>query len=103
MTANVENYSPISILTNLSKVYERCSYIQIYEYLSKIISKRRCGFRQSYSAQHCFLVIVEKWVQCLDNGRVGRALLKDFSKVFDFYFQNLEVKQCILLLLGPTF
>ena len=32
-TANVENYRPLSILPNLSKVYERCMCIQIYEYL----------------------------------------------------------------------
>ena len=36
---NVENYRPVSILPNLSKIYERCMYIQIYEYLNKILSK----------------------------------------------------------------
>ena len=38
-SANVENYCPVSILPNLSKVYERCVYIQIYKYLNKILSK----------------------------------------------------------------
>ena len=28
---NVENYLPVSILPNISRVYERCIYIQIYE------------------------------------------------------------------------
>ena len=37
--ANVENYIPVSILPNLSRVYERRIYIQIYEYLQKILSK----------------------------------------------------------------
>ena len=37
--ANVENYRPVSILPNLSKVYERCMYIQVYEFLNKILSK----------------------------------------------------------------
>ena len=49
-------------------------YIQTYEYLNKILSKM---------AQHCFLVVVEKCRQCLDNGGVSRALLTDLSKVFD--------------------
>ena len=61
---NVENYRPVSILPNLSKIYERCMYIQIYEYLNKILPKWQCSFRQGYSAQHCLLVVVEK-----DNGR----------------------------------
>ena len=42
--ANIENYRPVSILHNLSKVYERCMYIQIYEYLNKTLSKWQCGF-----------------------------------------------------------
>ena len=33
------NYRLINILPNLSKVYERCMHIQIYEYLNKILSK----------------------------------------------------------------
>ena len=36
--ANVENYH-LSILSNLLKIYERCMFIQIYEYLNKILSK----------------------------------------------------------------
>ena len=35
--ANVENYCPVSILPNLSKVYESCMYIQLYEHLNKIL------------------------------------------------------------------
>ena len=55
-------------------------YIQIYEYLNKILSKCECDFRQGYSAQHCLLVMVEKWRQCLDNGGKSRALLTHLSK-----------------------
>ena len=58
-------------------------YIQIYEYLNKILSKWQCGFRQGYSAQHCLLVMVEKWRQCLDNGGVSGVLLTDLSKDFE--------------------
>ena len=65
--ANFENYRPVSSLTNLSKACERCMYIQIYEHLNKILSKWQCAFRQGYSAQHCLLVMVKKWRQCLDN------------------------------------
>ena len=48
--ANIENYRPVSILPNISKVYERCMYIQNYGYLNKILSKWQCSFRQGYSA-----------------------------------------------------
>ena len=88
---NIENYRPISILPDLSKVYERCMYIRIYEYLNKILSKWHCGFRQGYSPQHCFLVIVEKWRQCLVNGGVSGALLTDLSKAFGCILHDLLV------------
>ena len=87
--ANVENYCPVSILPNLSKVYERCMYIQIYEYLNKILSKWQCGFRQGYSAQHYLLVMVQKWKQCLDNGGVSVASLTYLSKISDCILHDL--------------
>ena len=77
--ATAENYRPVTIFLNLSKVYERCIYIQIYEYLNKIFSKFQCVFHQCYSAQYCLLVMVEKCRQCLDNGKVREALLTGLS------------------------
>ena len=50
--ASVENYRPVGILLSLSKVYERCMYIENSEYLNQILSKWQCDFRQGYSAQH---------------------------------------------------
>ena len=86
---NVENYSPVSILPVLSKVYERCMYDQMYAYLNKTLSKRQCDFRQGYSTHHCLLIMTEKWRQCLDKGWISGALLTDLSKAFDCLLINL--------------
>ena len=75
-------------------------YIQFYEYLNKILSKWQCSFCQGYSAQHCLLVMVEKWRQCLDNGGVSRALLTDLSKAFDCILHDLLIAK--LALMVPT-
>ena len=48
-----ENYRPISISHNLSKVYERLIYNQIYPYLDTLFFKIRCGFWKGFNAQHC--------------------------------------------------
>ena len=77
-----ENYRPISILPNISKVYERCLYDQMSEFFD-IFSKYQCGFRKGYSAQHCLLVMIEKWKKVVDNGGAFGALLTDLSKAFD--------------------
>ena len=55
-----ENYRPISVLPNLSKVYERLMYNQIYPYFERLFSKFQCGFRKGFNAQHCLLVMIEK-------------------------------------------
>ena len=41
-----ENYRPISILPNLSIVFERIMYNQIYQYFQILFSKFQSGFRK---------------------------------------------------------
>ena len=60
------NYKPVSILPNVSKNYERCSYDQINEYFQPLFSKLQCGVCKEHSAQHCFLVLIEKCCKVLD-------------------------------------
>ena len=55
-----DNYRPVSILSNLSKIYERCIYSQMADFFEKILSKYQCGFRKGLSAQHCLLLMIEK-------------------------------------------
>ena len=73
---------PVSILSNISKIYERLPFKQI-EYFEPILSKFQCGFRKGYSAQHCLLAMLEKWKSAVDNKRNFGALLTDLSKAFD--------------------
>ena len=53
------------------------------EIFDNIFSKYQCGFRESCSAQHCLLVMIEKWKKVVDNGGAFGALLTDLSKAFD--------------------
>ena len=79
-----ENYRPISILPNISKVYERCLYDQISKKIFEdVFSKYQCDFRKGYSAQHILLVMIEKWEKTVDYGGVFNLLLTDLSKAFD--------------------
>ena len=50
-----------------------------------------CGFRKGYSAQHCLLVMIEKWKKVVDNGGAFGALLTDLSKVFDYIPHDLII------------
>ena len=78
-----ENYRPVSILPNLSKICERCMYKQMNKYFDPILSKYQFGFRKGYSAQQCLLIMIEKWRASLDQNGTCAALLTDLSKAFD--------------------
>ena len=77
------SYRPVSILSNISKIYERSFYNQMYDYFDSIFSKYQCGFRKGHSPQHCLLYMTEKIKQARDNNNVFAAVLTDLSKAFD--------------------
>ena len=76
-----DNYRPVSILSNISKIYERCLYDQIR--FSSILPKYQCGVQRSYNAQHCLITLIEKWKKSADNGGAFGALFTGLSKAFD--------------------
>ena len=78
-----ENYRPVSILSNLSKIYEKLMYNQLYENFDNILFPSQCGFRKGHSAQHCLLVMIKKLKEAIDRGFEFGSLLADLSKAFD--------------------
>ena len=39
-----DNYRPVSILPNISKIFERCIFRQLYRFMFEFLSKYQCGF-----------------------------------------------------------
>ena len=76
-------YRPVSILSNISKIYEKCIFSQILNYFEKILSKYQFGFRKGHSTQQFLLVMIEQWRQSLDKGGHYGTPLTDLSKAFD--------------------
>ena len=64
----IENYHPVSIFSNLIKIYERCLNDQADKYFNHILSKWQCEFCKGFSTQHSLLVMMEKWQKSLDKG-----------------------------------
>ena len=63
------NYCPVSILPDLSKVFENILYKQISAFFKKILSKYQTGFRKGFNAQTCLAAVPKKFRKCLDGGR----------------------------------
>ena len=85
------NYRPVSILSNISKIYEKCIFFQISNYFEKILARYRFGFRKGHNTQQCLLVMIEKRRQSLDKGGNYGALLTDLSKAFDYLSHDLLI------------
>ena len=82
---NCANYRPISLLSNVSKVFERIMYNRIEQFLneSDIIYEYQFGFRKKYSTNHALLSIVEQIRNNLDNKQFACGVFVDLQKAFD--------------------
>ena len=91
-----QNYRLVSILANISKIYEKIIYNQLYEYFHDKLFPSQCGFRKGYSSQHNLLVMTEKFKESIDKDNAFAALLTDLSKAFDCIDSTLLIpKFCI--------
>ena len=55
-----ENYRPASVLSHVSKVFERIMYQQIEDFMKNKLSSLLTGFRKNHSTQHCLICMPEK-------------------------------------------
>ena len=88
---NKDNYRPITVLSAISKIYERILCDQISSYMENILSPDLCGFRKGYSSQHALIQLIENWRICLDNKGVVGTILMDLSKAYDCLPKDLLI------------
>ena len=78
-----ENYRPLSLLPQVSKVLERIIYQQINTYTEDKISNYVAGFRKSHGTQHSLVIMLERWKQAIDKREYISVMYMDLSKAFD--------------------
>lgn len=86
--SNPQSFSdlrPISILPAMSKILEKITFTQIYNYFNEkgLFSSYQSGFRPAYSTLTALAKVTDDIITASDDGRITAMILLDYSKAFD--------------------
>ena len=76
------NYRPVSLLSHISKVFERLIYNQNNEYDETFLSRLLTGLRKNHNT-HSLLEILENFKEALDKVNSVSAIFMNLCKAFD--------------------
>ena len=79
------NYGPISLLSNISKIIQKLVHRQLYGFLefNNYLYTYQFGFRNLHSTNHALFTITEKIRKAIDNGEITYGVFLDLQKAFD--------------------
>ena len=79
------NYRPISLLSNISKLYKKAMHIRLTNFLrkNKVLFPYQFGFRNNHSTDHALISLTEMIRNALDNGNFACGVFIDLQKAFD--------------------
>ena len=86
-----ENYRPVSLSPQISKVFKRVIYKKIDNFMENKISKCVTSFRKSHGTQHSLIVVLEKCEKTLDKEENMSAIFMDLSKAFDTIAKKIKI------------
>ena len=81
----IGNYRPVSLLTTVSKVFERMLYTRLLDFITqqKILYNLQFGFRVGHGTHMAILKLLDNIIDTLDRGDYTATIFLDFSKAFD--------------------
>ena len=84
------NYKPVSLTSVCCKTLEQLIRDDLMAHLlgNDLISNRQYEFVKDRSTSLQLLQILDKWIDCLENGGQIDAVYTDFEKVFDKVLHN---------------
>lgn len=98
----IENYRPICILSNFSKIFEHLLYIQIFHNVKPLISEHQHGFMSGRSTTTNLLHITQFISEAVDNREQIDVIYTDLSKAFDVIDHSLLICKLDSFGLSPS-
>ena len=91
--SNITNYRPISLISNIAKIFEKINYNRIYNFLQgcNIFSKYQFGFMKNIGTTDALNKITDIIYRNLDKSKPTIATFIDLAKAFDttnYYYKN---------------
>ncbi len=85
------NFRPISVLCNLSKILEKHIHESLYTFLinHSVLYLAQSGFLAFHSCQSALTRLVDKWTSNMEEGLLNGIVLLDLRKAFDLV--NTEI------------
>ena len=79
------NYHPVSLLSILSKIFEKRMYNRLTDFLEtqKLLMEKQLGFRKNHSTYMALMLLVDNLIKSIENGEYVLGVFLDFSKAFD--------------------
>ena len=78
-----KNYRPITVLTVVSKIFEKIMDKQSTHFIETFLSKYLCGYRKEYNCEIAMVAMIERMKKSKDNREYAACVLLDLSKAFD--------------------
>ncbi len=88
---NPSNYRPISLLTSLSKIFEKIIYSRLYKHINKneILAREPFCFRQKSSTELAMYTLTHNILMALNNKTKVGGIFCDLQKAFDSVNHNI--------------
>lgn len=85
------NYRPISLLSSISKIFEKIVYKRLYTFIEPVLYNKQFGFRTKRSTIQAVMELCVDIMDSFENKQITMATFLDLSKAFDTIDHNILI------------